>query len=114
MAGDEATREAGMSWDRVFVLLLASPPSMARALGRLVPRIPFADVIIRGRRTGIERKYLLSVLESNGKWYIGNPHGRSQWTRNLAVGGEAVVFRRGVRTACRAVELSRGSERDAA
>src|ERR671920_2610439 len=103
-----------MSWDTVFVLLLASPPSIARALGRLVPSIPFADVMIRGRRTGVERKYLLSVLESNGNWYIGNPDGRSQWTKNLAVAGEAIVFRRGVGTACRAVELSRGSERDAA
>jgi hypothetical protein len=101
-------------WHTAFVLLLATPPSMARALGRALPGIPFADVIIRGRRTGMERRYLLSILQSEGRWYVGNPHGRGQWTRNLAAAGEAIVIRRDVRIACRAIELSDGPERDAA
>ncbi len=67
-----------------------------------------------GRRTGQERRLLLTLLEVDGKWYVGHPNGTSQWVRNLAAAGSCIVVRRGdQRTRATATELSDGPERDA-
>jgi hypothetical protein len=101
-------------WRQLFRGLLGSPKPMVRAVWRISPGMPFADVLIVGRHSGIERRSLLSILIVDGRWYVGHPNGRSHWARNLTRAGHAVVLRNGVRTVVRARQLAEGPERDAA
>lgn len=101
-------------WRLVFRVLLGAPKPLVRAAWRLLPGVPFADVHIVGRRSGVERRSLLSILVVDGRWYVGHPNGGSQWARNLIHAGQAVVVQRGVRTRVRAWRLVDGPERDVA
>jgi len=78
------------------------------------PAAPIREVRIVGRRIGRQRRYLLTVLDIGGRWYVGHPNGRSQWIRNLLAAGSAVVVGRDGPVAVRPVELGEGPERDAA
>jgi deazaflavin-dependent oxidoreductase (nitroreductase family) len=72
------------------------------------------DLDVRGRRTGKTRRVLVGLLRVGGRWYVGHPNGRVQWTSNLAAAGHAGVVIRGQRVEVRARPLERGPERDAA
>ena len=50
-------------------------------LGRIV------DVRVPGRGTGIERRTLVTMLDVDGRSYIGHPNGRAEWTRNVEAAG---------------------------
>jgi len=72
------------------------------------------DLRVRGRRTGRSRAVLLGLIEVAGRWYVGHPNGEAEWTRNVAVAGEAVVaWPSGVAHPVRAERLPDGDERDA-
>jgi hypothetical protein len=101
-------------WRAVFRLVFLTPKPVMRLLMRLVPAAPIKEVRIVGRRSGRERRYLLTVLEIDGRWYVGHPNGRSHWVRNLVAAGSAVVDGRNGPVAVRAVELGDGPQRDAA
>jgi hypothetical protein len=101
-------------WRAVFRLVFLTPKPVMRLVMRLVPAAPIKEVRIAGRRTGRERRYLLTVLDIDGRWYIGHPNGRSQWILNLLAVGSAVVVGRDGPVIVRPVELGEGRERDAA
>ena len=70
------------------------------------------DLVVRGRRSGRPRGTLLTLLSTDGTWYVGHPNGPSGWTRNLeAAGGATVLAGDGTGRAVRAVYLRDGSER---
>ena len=42
-----------------------------------------ADLRVPGRRSGRERATLVTVLDVDGRWYVGHPNGAAEWTRNV-------------------------------
>jgi hypothetical protein len=73
------------------------------------------DLRVAGRRTGIYRRTLLTLLVDGERWYLGHPNGEVDWTRNLEAAGTAdLAFRRQAPLAVRARRLEPGEERDRA
>ena len=110
-----ANPSGSRAW-RVFlrVLFRTTPTRAMRLMRRRVSSIPIEEVIVVGRRTGQERRLLLTLLEVDGKWYVGHPNGTSQWVRNLAAAGSCIVVRRGdQRTRRPPRSCPTGRERDA-
>ena len=106
--------ETSRVWRTVFRLVFRTPRPVLGLAKRVRPSGPIQEFRIVGRRTGLERRYLLTLLEVDGRWYVGHPNGHSQWIRNLLAANSAVVMRRNVETSVRAIELETGPERDAA
>jgi len=65
-----------------------------------------------GRRTGRERRKVLTLFVLDDNWYIGHPNGNAGWVLNLLAADSAVVVRRGSHTTVVPVELRDGDERD--
>jgi hypothetical protein len=114
VSGSDAGRASAV-WAAVLTLFLRGAPTpMMRLVRRRVQAAPIDEFVIRGRRTGRERRMLLGLFDVGGTWYAGHPNGTSQWVRNLeAAGGCTVIRRDGIPVAVRAVELEPGPERDA-
>jgi hypothetical protein len=108
-----ASTEGSRLWRAVFRVMFLTPKPFMRLVTRLQPAAPIREVRIVGRRTGRERRHLLTVLDIDGRWYVGHPNGRSQWIRNLVAAGSATVVDRGEHVTVRPVELTEGLERDA-
>jgi len=107
-------RESAVSRAILTFFLKGAPTSLMRLVRRRVPDAPIEEFVIRGRRTGRERRMLLGLFEVDGAWYAGHPNGTAQWIRNLEAAGSCTVIRRdGVPVAVRAVEVAPGPERDA-
>jgi hypothetical protein len=105
---------AGGRWRAVFRVVFLIPKPVMRLVTRLLPGAPIKEVRIVGRRSGLERRYLPTELDIDGRCYVGHPNGRSQWIRNLLAAGSAVVVGRDGPVMVRPVELGEGRERDAA
>jgi len=101
------------AWHAAFTVLLGSlPRSLALLVARRTP-LPYTELVITGRSSGLPRSTVVTLFELGGRWYVGNPNGDAQWTRNLAAAGSAVVVRGQDRTTVGAVVLPAGTERDA-
>ena len=73
------------------------------------------ELRVAGRRSGIYRRVLLTLLVDGDRWFIGHPNGDVDWTRNLdAAGTGDVAFRRQAPFPVRARRLEAGEERDRA
>lgn len=73
---------------------------------------PIVELRVRGRRSGRERRLLLTSLALDGRLYLGHPNGDAAWTRNLeAAQGAEIVDRRGRVSAVSATRLPPGDER---
>ena len=71
------------------------------------------DLRVAGRKTGIYRRVLLTLLVDGDRWFLGHPNGDVDWTRNLEAAGTAdIAFRRGAPIPVRARRLETGDERD--
>jgi hypothetical protein len=71
------------------------------------------ELRVAGRRTGIYRRVLLTLLVDGDRWFLGHPNGDVSWTRNLAAAGTAdIAFRRQAPIQVRARLLEPGDERD--
>ena len=40
-----------------------------------------------GRRSGRPRRTLVTILDVDGRWYVGHPNGSAQWVRNIEAAG---------------------------
>ncbi len=70
------------------------------------------ELRVAGRRSGRERRLLLTGLRLDGRLYVGHPNGAAAWTRNLdAATVAAVIGRDGAATTVRAIGLRPGDER---
>ena len=93
--------------------LKGAPMPLMRQVRRRVPSAPIEEFLVVGRKSGRERRMLLSLFEVDGRWYAGHPNGTAAWVRNLeAAGGCTVIRRDGVPVAVTAVELAPGAELD--
>jgi deazaflavin-dependent oxidoreductase (nitroreductase family) len=54
-------------------------------------------LIVRGRRSGIERTTPVGMLDFDGRWYVQASYGAAGWARNLRAAGEATVIHPGGR-----------------
>ena len=73
------------------------------------------ELRVAGRKTGVYRRVLLTLLVDGDRWFLGHPNGDVAWTRNLQAAGTAdIAFRRGAPLSVRAVRLEPGDERDRA
>jgi deazaflavin-dependent oxidoreductase (nitroreductase family) len=54
---------------------------------------PLYLITVKGRRSGLPRTVVLSVIEADGKRYLAAPFGVVDWVRNLRASGEAVLTR---------------------
>jgi deazaflavin-dependent oxidoreductase (nitroreductase family) len=54
-------------------------------------------LIVRGRRSGIERTTPVGLLDFDGRWYVQASYGAAGWARNLRAAGEATVIHPGGR-----------------
>src|SRR3954452_19498494 len=54
-------------------------------------------LIVRGRRSGIERRTPVAILELEGHLYVQASYGATGWARNLRAAGEATIVRPGGR-----------------
>jgi deazaflavin-dependent oxidoreductase (nitroreductase family) len=54
-------------------------------------------LIVRGRRSGIERTTPVTMLDFDGHWYVQATYGAAGWARNLRAAGEASVIHAGGR-----------------
>ncbi len=73
------------------------------------------ELRVAGRRSGVYRKVLLTLLIDGDRWFLGHPNGDVDWTRNLEEAGTAdVAFRRGAPVTVTARRLEAGEERDRA
>jgi deazaflavin-dependent oxidoreductase (nitroreductase family) len=63
-------------------------------------------LIVRGRRSGIDRTTPVTMLDFDGHWYVHATYGAEGWARNLRAAGEATVVHPGdSRSAVHAVEV---------
>jgi deazaflavin-dependent oxidoreductase (nitroreductase family) len=117
MAIENAANQQNSSsrlWAASFRLLFRLTPNrLVLRLTKHLKVLPIAEVVIVGRRTGLARRYPLTVLDVGGRSYIGHPNGRSQWVRNLVAAGSATVVRGAQPLTLRAIELDDCPERDA-
>jgi deazaflavin-dependent oxidoreductase (nitroreductase family) len=68
---------------------------------------PNVLLVVRGRRSGIERMTPVGMLDLDGRWYVQASYGATGWARNLRAAGEAtVVHPGGRRSPVHAVEVS--------
>ena len=73
------------------------------------------ELRVVGRRSGVYRKVLLTLLRDGDQWFLGHPNGDVDWTRNLEAAGTAdLAFRRLPPVAIRARRLEPGELRDRA
>jgi hypothetical protein len=71
------------------------------------------ELRVAGRRTGIYRRILLTLLVDGDRWFLGHPNGDVSWTRNLEAAETAdIAFRRQAPLHIRARLLEPGAERD--
>jgi hypothetical protein len=67
-----------------------------------------------GRRTGRQRKVLVTLLSHEGHWYIGHPNGEAAWVRNVEAAGWVEIDPPGaLGPRVRVERLADGPERDA-
>lgn len=73
------------------------------------------ELRVAGRRTGVYRRILLTLLRDGDQWFLAHPNGDVHWTRNLEAAGTAdIAFRRSAPVAVRARRLEPGELRDRA
>jgi deazaflavin-dependent oxidoreductase (nitroreductase family) len=99
MTGDRRSRSRPDLRERVAGRLLGLVNPLAR---RMIPAgvptgAPNILLIVRGRRSGIERTTPVGMLDFDGRWYVQASYGAAGWARNLRAAGEATVIHPGGR-----------------
>jgi deazaflavin-dependent oxidoreductase (nitroreductase family) len=99
MRGDRRLRSRPDLRERVAGRLLGLVNPLARRMIRAgVPTgAPNILLIVRGRRSGIERSTPVGMLDFDGRWYVQASYGAAGWARNLRAAGEATVIHPGGR-----------------
>ena len=99
MTGDRRSRSRPDLRERVAGRLLSLVNPLAR---RMIPAgvptgAPNILLIVRGRRSGLERTTPVGMLDFDGRWYVQASYGAAGWARNLRAAGEATIIHPGGR-----------------
>lgn len=118
-----AVRIGSISWmPRLLPQIVAVDRTVQRLSGdRLtlldIAGLPNITLIVKGRKSGIERETQLLTAPTGDGWIVAGSYFGSakmpQWVRNVRAAGEVTVRYHGADTHCRADELS-GAERSRA
>ena len=106
-------------WSGVWRLLyrvmrILDPVARSWVANRLPGLDGVVEIRVRGRRTGRERRALLTLLRLGDHWYLGHPNGTAAWQRNAEAAGWLEVNPPAAHgSRFRAVRLDAGPERDA-
>ena len=104
-------------WTTVFQLLFLTTPN--RLVGVVRRRFgfgPVEELVVRGRKTDVDRHLFLAVARTDDGWIVAHPNGeRAHWVRNLSAAGSAeLIDRSGTKIPVRATLLLPGPDRDTA
>ena len=112
---DVANRGRSRIWSAVLDLYLRGAPTpLMRFAWRRNTALPFRELLVAGRRTGRERRLLVSLIQVGERRFVGHPNGRAAWTDNVAAAGTCtLVDRDGTAERVRMVEVSNPADRDA-
>jgi deazaflavin-dependent oxidoreductase (nitroreductase family) len=80
-------------------------PIVRRLLRAGVPMGPNALLIVRGRKTGLERRVPIAILELDGRRWLQGTFGDVDWVRNLRAAGGGTIVTGKLQQPVRAVEL---------
>jgi hypothetical protein len=106
-----------LAWDhffRLFYALVRLLDPLVRISRRVVGPLNVVDLTTTGRRTGRRRSVLLTLLDVDGRWYLGHPSGEVGWTRNVAAGPAEIRIGTSSPIEVRAFRLEPGAERERA
>ena len=102
-------------WRILYRLIRLLDPLLRSWMAHGLPGLDgVVEVRSIGRRSGRERRVLVTVLRLAGRWYVGHPNGLTSWQRNGEAAGWLAIdppAAHGSRFAV--VRLAPGPERDA-
>ncbi len=81
-------------------------PVVRTVFGAGVPAGPNVLLSVRGRRSGVERTFPVSLMEIDGRRYVQAAFGEVAWVRNLRAAGVAVLRRGQAAETVTALELA--------
>ena len=87
------------------LLRLGNPLARRMIVAGMPTGAPNVNLVIRGRRTGIERTVPVTMLEIDGRRFVQATYGGSGWARNLRAAGEATLIDHDRRIPVRGVEV---------
>lgn len=90
----------------VPMLVRVFDPIARPLLARGVPMGPNTILTVRGRRTGLERRFAVAITELDDRQWVVGTFGEAHWTRNLRSAGTATIRRSGQDVAVAARELN--------
>src|SRR5262245_49569825 len=86
-----ATAQRSARWT-LFFRALFSTGAAFRFIRARRPMRPVEELLVRGRRSGIERSALVQLIDVDGRTYVAEPSGLgSAWADNLASAGRATI-----------------------
>src|SRR5260370_39260046 len=77
---------------------LVNPPASRMSAAGVPTGAPNILLIVRGRRSGIERTTPVAMLDLDGHSYVQASYGATGWARNLRAAGEATIIYSGGRS----------------
>jgi hypothetical protein len=102
-------------WRILYRLIRLLDPVLRSWMANGLPGLDgVVEVRSIGRRSGRERRVLVTLLGLDGRWYLGHPNGLTSWQRNAEAAGWLEIeppAAHGSRFAV--VRLTPGPERDA-
>ncbi|MGH8981316.1 MAG: nitroreductase family deazaflavin-dependent oxidoreductase [Acidimicrobiales bacterium] len=108
MTGDHSSSSRPDLRERIALRLFGLVNPLAR---RMIPAgvptgAPNILLIVRGRRSGIERTTPVAMLDFEGQSYVQATYGATGWARNLRAAGEVtIIYPGGRRSPVHAIEV---------
>jgi deazaflavin-dependent oxidoreductase (nitroreductase family) len=81
-------------------------PLVRRLMAAGIPLGPNVLLVVRGRKSGLERTFPVALMEADGRLLVQSPYGEPDWVRNLRADPDATLIRGQRRDAVEAVELA--------
>jgi len=105
-----------IAWRAMYAIVRHLGPVVRLFVAADVPTFPdrILELGLVGRRTGLPRPVLVTLITLRGRWYVGHPNGHAGWLANLAAAESAPArILGGASIRVRSVPLALGAERTA-
>jgi deazaflavin-dependent oxidoreductase (nitroreductase family) len=81
-------------------------PLVSRLMAAGIPLGPNVLLVVRGRKSGLERTVPVALMEAGGRLLVQSPYGEPNWVHNLRADSNATLVRGRRRDGVEAVELA--------